>query len=304
MSEKILNVALVGYGYWGPNLLRNLVAHPGINVAWVCDLSEANLSKAKANFPSLKTTTKIEDILSSADIAAVVLAVPTKAHFELIKKSVLANKSVLVEKPFTYTVKQALKISALVNKHKAKVFVDHPYVFSEPVKFIKDYIDKGKLGKIYYLESSRMNMGLIQPDIGVIEDLAPHDISILDFLLGGEEPISVSSMGSRHVGKKQIEHAHISYSFANNISAHIRLSWLSPLKTRRIIIGGSKKMIVFDDTLADQKIKIFDKGVSLNHDEYSPFKPLLTIIENLLPQYLANFSSNASIWGPFTTISL
>lgn len=271
--NKPLNVALVGYGYWGPNLLRNFLQHPNIQVSWVVDLETKNLAKAQLLAAHIKVTTNLDEMLQDSQVDFVALAVPTKLHFPLAKKVLEAKKHVLIEKPFTQTVEQALALKALAEKQSCHLFVDHPYVFSAPIQQLKNALSSKELGDLYYIESRRLNLGLIQSDINVIDDLSPHDFSILDFLLDGEEPLLVVAQGSNYTKSGQVERAHIELQYENGISANVHLSWLSPLKVREIFCVGSQKMVTIDDTAPSEKLKIYDKGVEFNPSDYSPLLP-------------------------------
>lgn len=278
------SVGLVGYGYWGPNLLRNLVAQPNAEARWVADLTEKNLQKAKNFFPAVQVTQDYSELLSDATLDAVILATPTPFHFEMAKAALEAGKHVLVEKPMTATVEEARKLKKIVEKTGRILCVDHPFVFSEPVKKMKALIQEGRLGSLFYYDSLRMNMGLIQEHINVVADLAPHDLSILDYLLDGRLPIHATAVGSRHVGKKQIEVAHLHLVYEKGFTADITLSWLSPLKLRQILLSGDKAMVVYDDTQPSEKLRIYDKGVTIKQSKVTPFQPLYRSGDILVPQ--------------------
>jgi predicted dehydrogenase len=279
-----LTVALVGHGYWGPNLLRNLTAHPSIEVKWVVDLLEKNLERAKKNAPQVKVTTKLADALNDKAVDFVVVAVPTRFHFAVAQEALQAGKHVLVEKPLTSTTDEAKALQKLAKKMKRHVFVDHPYIFSPPIQYLKESLQKKELGELYYIESRRLNLGLIQSDINVIDDLSPHDFSILDYLLDGQVPTSVDVQGSIHTKSGQVERALLSLHYPSNVTASIHLSWLSPLKVRELFCVGSKKMIVIDDTSSSEKLKIYDKSVSIESNEYTPFAPFYRSGDVLAPQ--------------------
>ena len=279
-----VRIALIGCGYWGPNLLRNLYAHPQVDVAWACDLLDKNLEKVKRLYPILAVTKDIQQVREDRSVQAVVLAVPTRFHFSLAREMLLAGKHVLLEKPMTETVAQAEELVALAKKKRLALCVDHPFVFSESVKRIKSLIDEKALGKLFYINSTRANLGLIQPDINVIADLAPHDFSILDYILDKKLPTSYTTTGSMHVGKEQVECAHIHLRYDRGFCANIDLSWLSPLKMRQITVVGSKRMVVYDDTHASEKIRIYDKNVTIAQRKATPFQPFYRSGDILIPQ--------------------
>ncbi|MBI5151187.1 MAG: Gfo/Idh/MocA family oxidoreductase [Candidatus Pacebacteria bacterium] len=268
-----IRIGFIGYGYWGPNLLRNFYAHAEIETVWVCDLIQKNLDKVKKQYPTIQITKNHIDLLQDPTIQVIVVAVPTPFHYEIVRQCLLAGKHVFVEKPMTETVEQAEKIVALARKKKLKLFVDHPFIFSSAVQKMKELIDSDELGKLYYYDSLRLNMGLIQLKTNVITDLAPHDFSILDYLCGGKQPISIQVSGSTHIGKKQEELAHIHLRYPKGFVANITLSWLSPLKVRQIMLVGEKAMIRYDDTEPSEKIRVYDKGVSILKTAENPFQP-------------------------------
>lgn len=292
-----IRIALIGCGYWGPNLLRNLFAHRDVEVAWACDLLERNLEKVRSSYPTLPLTRDINEVLNDGTVQAVVLAVPTRFHFDLAKRFLLAGKHVLVEKPMTETVAQAEELVQLAKKQRLALCVDHPFIFSESVKKIKSLIDDKSLGKLYYIHSIRANLGLIQPDINVIADLAPHDFSILDYLLDKKQPDAFAATGSAHVGKNQVELAHIHLRYQKGLRANVDLSWLSPLKMRQIVVVGSEKMVVYDDTQPSEKIRIYDKNVTITQKKATPFQPFYRSGDILIPQLAAGEPLYAVIDG-------
>lgn len=279
-----ISIALIGYGYWGPNLLRNLLTHPLVKVTWVADVSQENVQKASSVTPdSVRCTQRVEDIFQDSETQAVFLAVPTQFHHQLALQALQAGKHVFVEKPFTATIEEAEELVEVADQQQLVLRVDHPFVFSEPIRFIKSFIETGELGELYYLDSSRMNMGQLQSHINVVEDLIPHDLSIIDFLLGGETPMRSSVEAAQYVGQQE-EVAHVTLHYSSGFMANIHLSWLSPVKVRQIVIVGSKKMIMFDDTQPDEKIRIYDKGVQLDRSEHTPFKPFYRSGDIVIPK--------------------
>lgn len=258
-------IALIGYGYWGPNLLRNFYETPNCEVEYVCDLDISKLKSVRKRYPSVILTNSIDDVLSDKEIDAVAVAVPTKHHFEIAKKSLLLGKDVLIEKPMTLSSREADELAHLAAKNKQILMIDHTFLFAEAVRKLKGIIDKGILGKIIYIDSVRVNLGLLQKDSNVLFDLAAHDVSILKYLLD-EDPIKVSAVGKKYFGsQEEIGYLHLDYP--SGVNANIHVSWLSPLKTRRMMIVGTKKMAVYDDIEQSEKIKLYDKGVEMDKNQ-------------------------------------
>jgi len=262
MGTAKLVVALVGYGYWGPNLLRNYMDLPDVEVKWVCERDARKLGKAKSRYPSVTATDDYSDVLNDPEVDAVVIATPISTHFELAMAAVKAGKHTFVEKPMTASVLEGRALVAAAEAHHVTLMVGHTFEFSAPVVAIKELIASGELGDIYYISSSRINLGLHQRDVSVIWDLAPHDFSILfDWL--GEEPEHVSAVGRGCVKCDIPDVAFVTLRFPSGAVAEVQLSWLSPVKLRRTLVVGSKKMLVYDDTESVEKVKVFDHGVNL-----------------------------------------
>lgn len=254
-------IALVGYGYWGPNLLRNFSKTDGVEVLYCCDVDITRLREARKNFPFIITTTNYGEILEDKELAAVIIATPTKYHFGLAKLALEADKDVLIEKPMTINLKEADILLALARKKKKIIMVDHTFVFNEAVKKVKEIVDSGEAGDILYIDSVRTNLGLFQKDVNVIYDLAPHDFSIIQYVLG-KTPKTIQAAGKSHYNKQE-DVAYIMAEYNNGITAHVHVSWLSPLKVRTMMIIGTKKMIVYDDVNFSEKIKVYDKGIEI-----------------------------------------
>lgn len=259
----MIKVAVAGYGYWGPNLVRNFTGNPDTEVSYICDLNEARLRQARGANPGIETTTDYRAALKDRDVSLVAIATPVSTHYKLAYDALKAGKHVLLEKPFTKTVAEAGRLLELADKNGLKLFVDHTFVYTGAVRKLKEMISAGQLGEIYYFDSVRVNLGLFQHDVNVIWDLAPHDFSIMDYLLE-EKPAAVSAIGAACVKGKFEDTAYVSVKFNSGVIAHFNVNWLSPVKLRRVIIGGSKKMVVFDDLNPDEKIKIYDKGITFN----------------------------------------
>lgn len=262
-KNKTLKLGIIGYGYWGPNLVRNFSENESAEIVYVCDLDKTKLLKVSKKYPKIKITSKFGQVLSDKTIDAVVIATPTSTHFKLAREALLSGKHIWVEKPFTKTVEEAKELVSLAKKKRKIIFVDHIFLYTEAVQTIKKMITKKKIGRIYYFDSTRINLGLFQPDVNVIWDLAPHDISIMLYLMG-ETPISVAAFAHSHAIKKLEDTAYISFKFKGKRTAHIRISWLSPVKIRQTLLAGSKKMIVYDDLESSEKIKVYDYGISVN----------------------------------------
>lgn len=258
-----INVAIVGYGYWGPNLVRTFNEIDKAEVICCCDKKEEKLEIVRKRYPRINVTTEFKEILNNQNIEAVVIATPLSSHFTLAKQSLSSGKHVWLEKPMVENSIQAKELIALADKENKIVHVDHIFLYTQAVNAIKKMMDKKKLGKIYYFDSVRINLGLFQPDTNVIWDLAVHDISIMCYLLG-KTPKSVSVFATSHFVKNLEDTAYLSFKFSNRMSAHISISWLSPVKIRRTLIAGSKKMILYDDLETSEKVKIYDCGVSVN----------------------------------------
>jgi len=279
----MINIAVIGVGYWGPNLLRNLNGLSGIGLLYACDMDETNLNKVKRIYPHLKTTKDYLDIITNEKIDAVCVATPLATHFEIAKKALLNNKHVLIEKPFTSTSEEAKELIQIAEEKGKILMVDHPFIYSGAINKIKELIDKGELGEAYYFDSERINLGLIRSDANVMWDLAVHDISIVNYLFN-QKPISVSAVGSVHVFNKKEEMAHITLKHQKGLISHIHVSWLSPLKLRKILVGGSKKMILYDDIEPSDKIRIYDKGVDIDPKQITPFSPLYRSGDVVIPK--------------------
>lgn len=254
-----MKIAVIGLGYWGPNIVRNLLSTPGVEKVYGCDLNENRLKFVKSRYPSVELTNDPEYVLKSPEIEAVVIATPVATHYPLAKKAMEYGKHVLVEKPLAMSVREAADLVEISERAKVVLMVDHTFVFTGAVRKIKELIQSGEIGDIYYFDSVRVNLGLFQHDVNVIWDLATHDISIMNYVLN-LKPISVAAFGVAHYNDLE-DIAYITVNFEENVIAHFHVNWLAPVKVRKILIGGTKKMIVYDDTEASDKVKVYDKGV-------------------------------------------
>lgn len=255
-------VALVGYGYWGPNLLRNFMEMTECSVKYVCDRSPMQLQKVALRYPGIQLTESYDEVLNDPDVDIVVIATPISTHYELASMALLKDKHVFVEKPLTADSVSAEKLVRLAEERNRVLMVGHTFKYSPPVVKIKELIEAEELGQIYYISSSRVNLGLHQPDVSVIWDLAPHDLSMLFYWLG-EEPTYVQAFGKGCIKPEQPDVVFINMAFGSGAVAEVQLSWLSPVKLRRTVIVGSKKMLIYDDTESVEKLKLFDHGVNL-----------------------------------------
>lgn len=257
----MLQVGVIGYGYWGPNIVRNFHGTEGFHVHTVCDKSAESLQRARKVYPALTFTQDVKDVLESPEIDVVAVITPAWTHYELAKAALLNGKHVFVEKPFTWSSAQAEELIEIAERKRLKIMVDHTFLFTGAVKKIREMVDERVLGDLYYYDSLRVNLGLFQHDVNVIWDLAPHDLSIMDHLIQ-DNPEAIVATGERHLNGHE-DVAFISVYFPRNVIAHINVNWLSPVKVRTTLIGGEKRMLVWNDLEADEKIKIYDKGVSI-----------------------------------------
>ena len=264
-DPNALRVGVIGYGYWGPNIVRNLSGLEGWHVATVCDQRSQSLTRARKTYPSLHLTTDCDDVLTSPDIDAVAVITPVWTHFDLARKALENGKHVFVEKPFTSTSAQAEQLMELAAKKNLKIMVDHTFLFSGAVRKIRQLVDDGTMGPLYYFDSMRVNLGLFQHDVSVVWDLAPHDLSVMDYLIG-QSPEAVVATGGNHFGKLA-DMAFITIYFPGNVTAHINVNWLSPVKVRTTLIGGRDKMLVWNDLEPDEKIRVYDKGVEVKNGQ-------------------------------------
>jgi predicted dehydrogenase len=256
----MLSLGVLGYGYWGPNIVRNFQTTPGCSVKWVCDVSPKSLERAKKAHPGIEVTSNPKDVLTCPNTDAVAIVTPVALHYPLAKNALENGKHIFVEKPFTLTSAQAEELIEIAERKNLKIMVDHTFVFTSAVRKIKDLIDENVLGDLYYYDSTRVNLGLFQSDVNVIWDLAPHDLSIVQYILN-KKPAAVAATGERHVnGHEDI--AYLTVYFPGNVIAHFNVNWLSPVKVRMTLIGGEKKMLVWNDLEVDEKIKIYDKGIT------------------------------------------
>jgi len=267
----MVNVGLVGAGYWGKNLIRNFMTCKKSSLEVICDKDAGKLAKMQELYPGVKTTENFGDIIKNENLDAVVVSTNVNSHFDLAQKAMESGKSVFVEKPMSDTVDKALKLVNLAKKKGVTLMVGHTFLYSPPVLKIKDIIKNDGIGRVYYISSSRVNLGIHQKDVSVVFDLAPHDFSIISYWLD-EVPVKVSCVGYDYVQKGIPDVAFINLIFASGTIAHVETSWLAPSKLRRTTIVGEKKMILYDDTDNLEKVRVFDKGVDvLNPESFGEF---------------------------------
>jgi len=263
MAARAIRVGIIGYGYWGPNLVRNFAEARNAVVDTVCDLSGDRLERAAKRHPGIQTTQHAQDVISNPKVDAIAIATPVSSHFELALRALEAGKHVIVEKPLASTSEQATRLVEAAERRNLVLMVDHTFVYTGAVQKIREIVHSGELGDIYYYDSVRVNLGLFQHDVSVIWDLAVHDLSILDHVLPNR-PVSVSATGMSHVGGEPENIAYLTLFFSDNLIAHVHVNWLAPVKTRRTMIGGARKMIIYDDLEPSEKIKVYDRGISVS----------------------------------------
>ncbi|MFP4681385.1 MAG: Gfo/Idh/MocA family protein [Chitinispirillaceae bacterium] len=278
----MLRIGVVGYGYWGPNIVRNFSKIDGAKVVRVSDRRKDALEALQKENPNIEISTSADDVLAAPDIDVVAVVTPVSTHYPLAKKALLNGKHVFVEKPFTATSEQAEELIEIAESKSLCIMVDHTFIFTGAVRRIKKLIEEETLGNIYYYDSTRVNLGLFQHDVNVVWDLAPHDFSIMDYLLT-EKPEALTANGVAHVSDME-DVSYVTMYFRNDLIAHFNVNWLSPVKVRNTLIGGEKKMLVWNDLNPDEKIKIYDKGIEVDN---------LKSLYNLLVSY-----RSGDIWAP------
>jgi predicted dehydrogenase len=264
-GNDLIRIGVLGYGYWGPNIVRNFRGQEKCRVVTVCDQSPKALQRVRQSYPDMHVTSDCNELLRATDVDAIAVITPVATHYELAKAALQNGKHVFVEKPFTCTSAQAEELIELADRKNLKIMVDHTFLFTGAVKRICQFIEDGTLGDLYYYDSTRVNLGLLQHDVNVIWDLAPHDLSIMNYLIK-EKPEAVVATGESHVNNVA-DVAYLTLYYPRKIIAHVNVNWLSPVKVRTTLIGGEKKMLVWNDLEADEKIKIYDKGVQTSNGE-------------------------------------
>ena len=261
-----IKIGVVGYGYWGPNLVRNLTISPHFDVVALAEPREDRRERAGANYPALRCYESAEELIATSEIEAVAIASPVGTHFDLAGQALRQGKHVLVEKPLASCVAEGEELTALAGRQGLTLLVDHTFLFTGAVQAIRRLVQDDELGRISYYDSMRVNLGLFQPDVSVLWDLGPHDLSIMDFELE-EEPVIIEASGYCHVNPRVPDIAYLTLHFASDAVAHLNLSWMSPVKVRRIAIGGIKRMLVWDDLNREEKIKIYNSGIDFHRND-------------------------------------
>ena len=278
----MVKIGVIGYGYWGPNIVRNLQGLDSTRTELICDSNPSAQARARKEHPGIRIVSDADEVLRSASIDAVAIITPVWTHYELAKKALENGKHVFIEKPFASNSAQAQELINLAAQKNLQIMVDHTFLFTGAVRKIRELTESGALGDLYYYDSLRVNLGLFQHDVSVIWDLAPHDLAIMDYVIKGD-PEAVVATGERHLNGVE-DVAYMTVYFPRNIIAHINVNWLSPVKIRTTLIGGQKKMLVWNDLVADEKVRVYDKGVQITSGEG---------IRNLLVSY-----RTGDMWAP------
>lgn len=260
MGSELITVGVIGCGYWGPNLVRNFTENERSQLLWMCDTNAERLAHLGRRYPFAQTAIDYRKLLADARLDAVVIATPVATHYSFAKAALEAGKHVLIEKPFTTSVREAEELTELAERRGLTLMVDHTFVYTGAIRKIKEIVRGGELGDLLYFDSVRINLGLFQSDINVVWDLAPHDLSIMDFLVE-RRPVALTATGSCHVEANIENIAYLLLKFDDSFIAHFHFNWLSPVKIRRTLIAGSRKMIVYDDIEPTEKVRVYDKGV-------------------------------------------
>jgi len=261
----MIGVAVIGYGYWGPNLARNLARAGGCRLVAICDSQNSRRALAQRDHGAANIYSEIDEAIKDPSVEAVAIATPVRFHYQHAMAALAAGKHVMVEKPMVASVEQAKRLMDAAARRGRILFVDHTYVYTGAVRKIAELVRSGSLGRIYYYDSTRVNLGLFQPDVDVVWDLAVHDLAILDHLIG-ERPRLVAATGMSHVAGSPCNLAYLTLVYRENFIAHINVNWLSPVKVRRTLIGGSRRMIVYDDLEPTEKLRVYDKGIKVSRD--------------------------------------
>jgi len=270
----MIGIGVIGYGYWGPNLVRNFAEQPAARIAAVCDLHAERLALVERRCPGAHLTTNAADLIADPSVDAVVIATPVDQHFDLAMAALAAGKHVLVEKPIASTSDQASRLIDAAARRGLVLMVDHTFVYAGAVEKMRELTAAGELGEIYYYDSVRINLGLFQHDVNVLWDLAVHDLSIMDYVLQ-RQPTAVSATGLAHVPGRPENIAYMTVFFEGRLLGHVHVNWLAPVKVRRTLLGGSRRMVLFDDLEASEKIKVYDRGISLDPTPESVYQMLV-----------------------------
>lgn len=269
-----INIGVIGYGYWGPNLVRTFADLPGAKVVAVSDFKIERLAKVQSRYPAVKVTTDSQDLFADPNIDAVAIATPVSTHYDIALAALQAGKHVLVEKPMTVSSEQAIRLIEEAQRRNLVLMVDHTFVYTGAVRKMQELVASKAIGDVYYYDSVRVNLGLFQHDVNVIWDLAVHDLSIMDYVLQAK-PTAVSATGMSHIPGEPENIAYLTLFFDNSAIAHIHVNWLAPVKVRRTLLGGSQKMICYDDLEPSEKIKVYDKGITVNGSPENVYQMLV-----------------------------
>jgi len=270
----MIKVGVIGFGYWGPNVVRNFQGLQECQVVAICDINAKSQQRARQLYPGVTVTGDFSEVLTSTEIDVVAVVTPVWTHYELAKKALENGKHIFVEKPFTSNSDQAEELIALAEKKHLKIMVDHTFLFTGAVRKIRQLVDEGVLGQLYYYDSTRVNLGLFQHDVNVVWDLAPHDLAIMDYIIKLKAQALVAT-GEGHLNGHE-DVAYVTVYFPDKIIAHINVNWLSPVKVRTTLIGGEKKMLVWNDLEADEKLKVYDRGVTLGNGNSGVYELLVS----------------------------
>ena len=270
----MIGFGVIGYGYWGPNLVRNLAEVPGARMVKVADLRPDRLALVRQRYPGVETTTDCTELVADPRVDAVAIATPVSTHFEVGSQALRAGKHVLIEKPLAATSEQALRLIEEAARRRRILMVDHTFVYTGAVRRIQELIAGGMLGEINYYDSVRVNLGLFQHDVNVVWDLAVHDLAIMDYVLN-MRPCAVTATGLSHVPGQPENIAYLTLFFETNMIAHVNVNWLAPVKIRRTLIGGSRRMVVYDDLEPSEKVKVYDKGITVASEGEGLYKLLV-----------------------------
>jgi predicted dehydrogenase len=263
-----VRVAVIGLGYWGPNLVRNIAASPVTELAAICDFSEARLEAVGSQFPSARRVRDADDVFASNDVDAVCVATPVDSHYSLVKRALESGKHVLVEKPFVQSVAEATELVDLAAARGLTLMLDHVFLYSPAVRKLAETVASGELGTLNFVDSVRINLGIVQHDVNVLWDLAAHDLSIMDHLIG-RAPVSVLAVGEAHSGNGLADVAYLHVDYGDGLMASVHVNWLSPVKIRHFMVGGSRKSALYNDLDPSEKLKIYDRGVDATPDPES-----------------------------------
>lgn len=288
---KPVKMAVVGLGYWGPNLARNISTCPNTSLEYLVELDPERLARIARLYPAAKAVSDLKQALNDPELEAVAIATPVESHYPLAKACLEAGKHVLVEKPMTKSVVEAEELVALASRKGLKLMVDHTYNYTSAVQKIRDMVQNGDLGDILYWDSVRINLGLFNHDVNVVWDLAPHDLAVLDYVLG-ESPVSLQAKGVAHYADKLENIAYLTLNFESQRIAHFHFNWLAPVKVRTTMIGGTRKMIVYDDMEPSEKVKVYDKGVHLNGGDAGRYTTLVQYrVGDMYAPHIANIEA-------------